>query len=355
MEALLPVRWYVDDSIFKMEMDALFTKGPGYVGHELMVPRVGDYHPVEAGGKKKLILTRSKSGVEVLVNACRHRQAVMVDVPGSSKNLTCPYHNWTYSMDGTLLGAPHFAENPCKNLFKVPTTTWNGLILSGPASVGRDLADWGAGSVFDFNGYRFHRSLDMQCKQNWKTFVEVYLDLYHVAPFHPGLSSLVTCSNLKWDMGEFWSVQTVGMRPGSRPASTPAWEAWRQKVLQAYDGSLPDKGAVWLFYYPNLMLEWNPGSIVVSVLQPVSPGLTVNHVEFYYDSAIIDSIPGYVEAHQTAYFETAAEDEVLGNMMDQGRESLIGMGRDDVGPIQSPMEDGIAHFHRYVLWHVRDE
>lgn len=355
MEALLPVRWYTDDSIFKAEMGALFPGGPGYVGHELMVPRVGDRSPVDVGGKRKLILSRSRSGVEVLVNSCRHRQAVLVDVPGNSKNITCPFHSWTYSMDGTLLGAPHFPENPCRNLFKVPTTTWNGLILSGPAPVGRDLAGWGPGSVFDFTGYRFQRSVDMECRQNWKTFVEVYLDLYHVASFHPGLSSLVTCTDLKWDLGESWVSQTVGMRPGPRPASTPAWEAWRQKVIQANDGAAPDNGAVWLFYYPNLMLEWNPGSIVVSALHPVGPGVTVNHVEFYYDSAVVDAIPGYVEAHQTAYFETAAEDEVLGSMMDQGRESLAGMGRDDVGPVQSPMEEAIAHFHRYVLRHVRDD
>ncbi len=350
--ALLSARWYSDDDILALEMEKLFLKGPRYVGHELSVPRVGDRRPVDLDGEG-LILARGASGVEVLVNACRHRQAVVVTEPGNSKHIQCPFHKWTYGMDGTLIGAPHFSPKPCRNLFSVPTTTWNGLVLAGPAAVERDLHGWADGGLFGFDGHTFHSSIEMECRQNWKTFVEVYLDLYHVAPFHPGLAGLVSCDELRWTAGEFYSVQTVGMRKDISGGATPAYERWQSKIREAFP-VLPERGAVWAFYYPNLMLEWNPGSIMVSVLSPRSPLVTANRIEFFYDEEVVGRVPGFIEAHQAAYFETATEDEVLGQMMDRGRKNLKAGGREDAGPIQSPMEDGIVLFHRYILDRIRE-
>lgn len=351
-DALIPSSWYSDQAILDLELDLLFRAGPGYVGHELSVPEVGDRAPVDLDGRK-LVLVRGERGPEVLVNACRHRQAVLVEEPGNGKHIQCPFHKWTYGLDGTLVAAPRFPVSPCRNLLKIPSSVWNGLVLAGPAPVGRDLARWGQGSVFDFAGHSWHSAVDAQCQQNWKTFVEVYLDLYHVAPFHPGLAGMVSCDDLRWTMGELFSVQTVGVKGDLIRAATPAYEAWQAKVLEAYGGSAPAHGAIWLFYYPNLMLEWNPGAIVISHLRPVTPSLTVNRIEFFYRTSVLESVPGYAEAHQAAYFETAAEDERLGRMMDAGRAGLIAGGLEDLGPIQSPLEDGITHFHKYVLDRLR--
>jgi phenylpropionate dioxygenase-like ring-hydroxylating dioxygenase large terminal subunit len=97
----LPVSWYFDPVIYDLELTHLFKHGPGYVGHQLMVPEAGDYHALELfeGGK---VLVNSGTGVELLSNVCRHRQAIMRKGRGKlpSNNIVCPIHRWTYDAQG---------------------------------------------------------------------------------------------------------------------------------------------------------------------------------------------------------------------------------------------------------------
>ena len=122
----LPVSSYFDAALYQREMQAIFQRGPRYVGHALSVPNVGDYYalPQEKEGRA---LVRNASGIELISNVCRHRQAVMLKGRGAldqaSGNIVCPIHRWTYRAaptatppTGTLIGAPHFAHRPCLNL-----------------------------------------------------------------------------------------------------------------------------------------------------------------------------------------------------------------------------------------------
>ena len=111
----LPVSWYFDPKIFELEQKLLYATAPGYVGHELMVPNVGDYHALAWMDNGKA-LVRNARGIELLSNVCRHRQAILLEGRGNAQNIVCPLHRWTYDMQGELLGAPHFPENPCLNL-----------------------------------------------------------------------------------------------------------------------------------------------------------------------------------------------------------------------------------------------
>ncbi|MDH5536466.1 MAG: Rieske (2Fe-2S) protein, partial [Betaproteobacteria bacterium] len=106
----LPVHWYFDPRIFELEKRLLFDQGPGYIGHELMVPNVGDYHSLEWLGHAKA-LVRNPNGIELLSNVCRHRQATILKGRGTTRNIVCPLHRWTYALDGKLLGAPLFPGN----------------------------------------------------------------------------------------------------------------------------------------------------------------------------------------------------------------------------------------------------
>jgi len=106
-----PLRWYFDPKILEIEQRVLLDAGPKYVGHELMVPNLGDYHVIEWMDKAKM-LVRNEGGVELLSNICRHRQATMLEGRGSAKNIVCPLHRWTYKNDGELIGAPHFPPTP---------------------------------------------------------------------------------------------------------------------------------------------------------------------------------------------------------------------------------------------------
>src|SRR6266704_2929813 len=167
----LPVSWYFDPQVFELEQKQLFASGPGYVGHELMVPNTGDYH-----------------------------------------NIVCPLHRWTYDMAGGLLGAPHFPENPCLSLSKTKLQNWRGMLFAGKRDVAADLAGFSIADQFDFSGYMLNRVEIVEFEQNWKTFIEVYLEDYHVAPYHPGLGNFVTCDDLKWDIAEAYSAQVVGAK-----------------------------------------------------------------------------------------------------------------------------------------------
>jgi phenylpropionate dioxygenase-like ring-hydroxylating dioxygenase large terminal subunit len=348
----LPVSWYFDEKLFELEKQLLFDAGPGYVGHELMVPEVHDYRSLEWLDHAKLLVRQAADGdIELLSNVCRHRQAIMLQGSGNARNIVCPIHRWTYDLQGKLMGAPHFPANPCLHLEKHTLEKWKGLLFKGPRSAqadlaGMKLAEDPALNIFDFSGYKLDRVEMHQCNYNWKTFIEVYLEDYHVVPYHPGLGNFVTCDDLTWQFGEWYSVQRVGVTPLQKSGS-PAYGRWQKAILDYYRGEKPGQGAVWLTYYPNIMVEWYPHVLVVSTLIPQDVHKTLNVVEFYYPEDIALFERELIDAEQAAYMETAIEDDDIGERMDRGRFALMKDGRNQTGPYQSPMEDGMQHFHEF--------
>ena len=117
--AQLPDNVYFDELLLKQEIQQLFHRGPHYVGHELMVPNVGDFATLASENEGRM-LVRNAQDIELLSNVCRHRQAKMFNGRGNSRNIVCPLHRWTYDLKGELIGAPHFGETPCMNLSKTP-------------------------------------------------------------------------------------------------------------------------------------------------------------------------------------------------------------------------------------------
>jgi choline monooxygenase len=358
----LPVSSYFDQALFERELDTLFQRGPRYVGHELAVPHVGDYHvlPQEAGGRA---LVRTAQGVELLSNVCRHRQAVMLKgrgnlnttQPGSaSGHVVCPLHRWTYSGGqgsapaGQLLGAPHFAQDPCLNLNNYQLRTWNGLLFEDNGrDMAADLAHMGPRAALSFEGMVLDHVELHTCHYNWKTFIEVYLEDYHVVPFHPGLGNFVTCDDLRWEFKPDYSIQTVGAANLLGKAGSPVYQRWQQQLMQYRQGQQPEHGAIWLTYYPHIMVEWYPHVLTVSTLFPISVDQTLNMVEFFYPEEIAAFEREFVEAQRAAYMETCAEDDEIAERMDAGRKALLARGDNEMGPYQSPMEDGMQHFHEW--------
>jgi len=320
------------------------------------VPNVGDYYalPQESEGRA---LVHSHKGVELISNVCRHRQAVMLKGRGSLNgpsqaaaggNIVCPLHRWTYSASGELLGAPHFSHDPCLNLNNYKLREWNGLLFEDNGlDIEADLANMGPRSALDFTGFALDRVELHECNYNWKTFIEVYLEDYHVGPFHPGLGQFVTCDDLNWEFKDNYSVQTVGVSQGFGKPGSSTYQKWHDVLLKYRNGQLPDRGAIWLTYYPHIMVEWYPHVLTVSTLHPISVNKTLNMVEFYYPEEIVAFEREFVEAQQAAYMETCMEDDEIAERMDAGRKALMQRGDNEVGPYQSPMEDGMQHFHEW--------
>jgi choline monooxygenase len=343
----LSPEWYFDPAIFEIEKRVLFDRGPGYVGHELMVPNVGDYQAMEWLGNAKA-LVRSEHGVELLSNICRHRQAVMLRGRGTTRNIVCPLHRWTYALDGRLLGAPEFRQNPCLDLAKSRLSSWNGLLFAGQRNVAADLLQSAAARELDFSGFIFDRVEVDEYACNWKTFIEVYLEDYHVEPFHPGLGNFVNVADLNWEFGDWYSLQTCGVKRRLSKPGSEVYRRWHDQVLRYGEGRQPVHGAIWLTYFPNIMVEWYPHSLVVSTLVPRGPEACTNVVEFYYPEDIALFEREFVEAEQAAYRETAVEDAEIIERMTEGRRALLQQGLSETGPYQSPLEDGMRHFHEFV-------
>ena len=355
----LPVNSYFDAALYQREIDTLFHRGPRYVGHAASVPNRGDYAALAHEGDGRALI-HTPGGIELISNVCRHRQAVILKGRGSlsasaAGQVVCPIHRWTYSggsgtpgSAGQLIGAPHFPANPCLNLRNYPLREWNGLLFEDNGrDIGADLATMGSHAELDFSGYVLDKVESHQCNYNWKTFVEVYLEDYHVGPFHPGLGHFVTCDDLRWQFGEQFSVQTVGISKAFGKPGSKVYQRWHQALL-AYRGQVPpERGAIWLTYYPHIMIEWYPHVLTVSTLHPMGVDKTLNRVEFYYPEEIAAFEREFVEAQQAAYMETCIEDDEIGERMDAGRKALLARGDDEIGPYQSPMEDGMQHFHHW--------
>ncbi len=347
--AQLPVNVYFDDALLQQEIQQLFRQGPRYVGQELMVPYIGDYATL-ASEKEGRMLVRNAHGIELLSNVCRHRQAKMFDGRGNANNIVCPLHRWTYDLKGELIGAPHFENTPCMNLARTPLQSWNGLLFEhSGVDIAAVMSKLGVAKDLDFSGYMLDHVEVHECDYNWKTFIEVYLEDYHVEPFHPGLGSFVTCDDLRWEFGDSYSVQTVGVNRALSKSGTPAYRKWQEQVLKFRDGVEPPYGAIWLTLYPNIMVEWYPHVLVVSTVWPDGPQKTTNVVEFYYPEEIVLFEREFIEAERQAYMETCIEDDEIALRMDAGRRILRDRGTSEVGPYQSPMEDGMQHFHEWCI------
>ena len=310
----LPISSYFDTGLFQREQQKLFARGPRYLGHELSVPHLGDYYtlPQEGDGRA---LVRNASGIELISNVCRHRQSIMLQGRGNTaSNIVCPLHRWTYNTSG-------------------------------------EMAPLGAMADLDFSGYQLDKVHIHECNYNWKTFIEVYLEDYHVGPFHPGLGGFVTTDDLSWELAPTYSVQTVGVSDKLGKPGTDVYKKWHDVVLQYRNGEPPKYGAIWLTCYPHIMVEWYAHTLVVSTLHPQGPDKTLNVVEFFYPEEICAFEREFIEAQQAAYMETCVEDDELALRMDAGRKALMLRGDNEFGPYQSPMEDGMQHFHE---WYRRE-
>ncbi|MBS0403410.1 MAG: aromatic ring-hydroxylating dioxygenase subunit alpha [Proteobacteria bacterium] len=353
----LPVHSYFDPALFEREKKLLFDGGPRYVGHALAVPNPGDYSTLRQEQDGRALVRGAQGRVELISNCCRHRQAIMLggrgNLQGQGKghaggNIVCPIHRWTYAPGGELLGAPHFAHDPGLDLNNYALREWNGLLFEDNGrDIGADLAGMKVAAELSFEGYALDHVELHECNYNWKTFIEVYLEDYHVGPFHPGLGNFVSCEDLSWQFGRDYSVQTVGVAPSFGRPGSDAYKLWHEVLLRYQGGALPTRGAIWLTYYPHIMVEWYPHVLTVSTLHPIGPEKTLNMVEFFYPEEIACFEREFVEAQRAAYMETAVEDDEIGERMDAGRKALMRRGDNEVGPYQSPMEDGMQHFHEW--------
>lgn len=337
---------FFDDSTLSLERKDLFNK-PNYLGHRLMIPDHGAYFELKHPNKNKVMIN-DHGKIRVLSNVCRHRNAKMLNDKGTVNTIVCPVHRWTYDLGGHLIGAPKFEDLPKTCLPAEIPVDWNGLLFSHlTKSDSKKLDNFPFCSYFSFANYSFHSIETHLCNYNWKTFIEVYLDDYHVKPFHPGLGNFVDCKKLEWFFSDFFSVQAVGIS-GLKKKGTNIYNNWQDQIVNFHRNHSLEWGAIWMLIYPNIMLEWYPQTIVVSTVYPLDPQRTLNVTEFYYSEEIISFNKEYIRFQKEAYRETAQEDDDIGERMDKGKRSFEFDNKCNPNFLHPTLEKGIPEFYKYL-------
>ena len=217
----------------------------------------------------------------------------------------CPLHRWTYDLQGKLLGAPHFADQPCAHLGRTPLQNWNGLLFDGPRDVARDSRGLTLAATSTSPATCSTASSCTSATTTGRPSSRSTSRTTTSQPFHPGLGQFVTCDDLRWEFGDWRRCRRSASTTASRKPGTPTYERWHKAVLDTTAASRRTHGAIWLTYYPNIMVEWYPHVLVVCTLIPPAPQKTLNVVEFYYPEEIALFEREFVEAEQAAYMETA--------------------------------------------------
>ena len=201
----LPNEAYTDPGFFRLEQQRLFARTWMFAARASELSNPGDILPVDAGGVP-VVLTRDDDGeIHAFENVCLHRGSRLIDKPCTGQQrIVCPYHAWTYDLDGALRTRPHF-DGPGKHdkrggaltLLRCRFALWHDLVfvnVSGTAPAFETYIERLEAHLdgHDPGAYSFGNLLEFEFQVNWKLALENFLDIYHVFHVHPGLSAEMT-------------------------------------------------------------------------------------------------------------------------------------------------------------------
>ena len=191
--------FYSDPAIFRRDVDRVLLRHWLCAGHAGSLPKAGDFQLVEYASESAIIVRGEDGELRALVNVCRHRGSrVCQEASGSARFFVCPYHGWTYGLDGALRAARHMPEGfdlAAHGLKQIHLRVIEGLILISFAETPLGLARAEKAVTMNYRPYGWasakvaHRET-YKITANWKLAVENYLECYHCAPAHPEYSKL---------------------------------------------------------------------------------------------------------------------------------------------------------------------
>ena len=347
----IPGSWYTDDRIAELERKHVFGRTWQLVGRESQLAEPGRYLTAEVAGEP-IVVVRGHDGVlRGFFNVCRHHAAaVMTECEGRADRMRCPYHGWTYALDGKLVSTTELEgvqgfDYAGMGLVPISVGIWEGLVFVhlDQRAAGLDpldgwLGDRLRGEVAALELGKLHyagqRQWEIAC--NWKVFVDNYLDGgYHIPFLHRGLSSILSFKEYTIECWDRVCLQSSPVEAG--PHGDAMTASVRKGTARYY----------WL--YPNLMLNWYEGYLDTNLVLP----LGTDRVRVVFDFWFADT-GGAARERNLASMNVSEriqdEDHAICESVQRGLRSQAY----DAGRLSVRREAGENLFHRLLAADLRD-
>ena len=338
----IPSAWYTDPAMLETERRTIFGRTWQSVGLAASVDRPGTYFAADIAGEPVLVTRDSAGTLRAFSNVCRHRGSELCTGQGTGAVIRCPYHGWTYQLDGRLHGAPEFegVENWDRAAVRLPefrVERWGPYIFvnmdAAPpladvmGAIPREVAE--IGCPIDSLRHAYRRDYVIEC--NWKVYVDNYLEGYHLPAAHPSLFRELDYAEYRVETFAHYSSQIAPIRAAG------SVEARR------YEFGDNTNRALYYWIFPNTMLNVYPDNLSANIIVPLGPEKTLTIFEWFaYGEAGV--------AQQTIDFsdEIQQEDIHICESVQRGLRSRYY----DRGRFSVKRENGVHHFHGLLAAHL---
>ncbi len=354
LEKSLPSSWYRDDGVFDIEIDHIFSKEWFVACRAESLPDIGDHLVLEWFGQNLLIVRNTEGQLKAFHNVCRHRgsklcyESDVITHGGVTKQQTivCPYHLWTYDLDGRLIKAPHLADHEIGDvtLYPVSLAEWGGFVFLNLSSDSTSFSDHIA--IFKEAYCRYPLAelktgayVEYDVAANWKILCENFNECYHCGPVHPELCQLVPAfreaggADLDWEEG-------IPHREGATTFTASGESDRRSFPDLNEDEQTRHKGEI---VYPNLFLSMSRDYVVAVILKPESAGRTTMCCYFLFETSELSKETFNADDAIEFWDLINRQDFAICESVQQG----IGSSAHEIG-LYSPMEDWNLDIRHYV-------
>ncbi len=343
----LPASWYSDPNAYALERERLFASAWQYAGPLEWVAERGCFFAAQVGHVPVAIVRGKDDVLRGFVNVCRHRGHLVVSAEGCRETLQCPYHAWTYDLDGTLRKAPRSEREPGfdpagLSLLSVSVGTWGPFVFVNPDPAATPLEEAlgelpaiVAASGIDLDAVRFHSHHEWPIEANWKVVMENFLECYHCPTAHPGFSKVIDVAPdaYRLQVHPTFSSQVGSVRESALSGNGKASYTPRGDVAQAQ----------FHFLFPVTTVNIAPGipNAGLERYVPDGPARTIEVTDYYFGTDASDEEIAELMAWDN---QVGEEDVTLVQSVQHGLDS----GAVPQGRLMRESEQLIADFQRRV-------